>query len=259
MILRQVGAAAVTLTHVSFRRLLWSVSTLILLLLYSGTILLTWAVDFGARVSHDQAVVSFSGSILAVIYCSFLVPITALCYGTATIGGDREDKTLLFLLTRPTPRWAILFAKFLASAPLVLGFTLGGYVLLCGVAGEPGRTVLRLHLPTIFLVSLAYLCLFQLFSVSFKYATVFALLYALFLELLLSWLPGFIKYLSISHYCRSLLYNAVGPYHDGGLAFGDLLDPPDPVTCVVCLIAGSLGLLLASAAVFQYSEYADLS
>ena len=49
----------------------------------------------------------------------------AMAFGTASVGGDREDRTLVFLLVRPIPRALVLLAKFIAALPLVLGLVVG--------------------------------------------------------------------------------------------------------------------------------------
>ena len=41
---------------------------------------------------------------MILVFASFVVPILALAFGTASVGGDREDRTLVFLLIRPIPR-----------------------------------------------------------------------------------------------------------------------------------------------------------
>ena len=112
---------------------------------------------------------------MILVFASFVVPICALAFGTASIGGDREDKTLVFLLVRPIPRALVLLAKFTATLPLVLGLVLGSYWLYCRLAGEIGRVAFPLYLPAMIYMTLAYICLFHLFAVSFRHSTIIAL------------------------------------------------------------------------------------
>src|SRR5215475_5013250 len=98
---------------------------------------------------------------LMFVFASFVVPICAVAYATASIGGDREDRTLLFLLVRPVPRPLIFFAKFIATLPLVLGLVMGSFYLYCRLGGENGHTAYMLYLPAIFYMSVAYVSLFH--------------------------------------------------------------------------------------------------
>ncbi len=145
---------------------------------------------------------------MILIFASFVVPICALAFGTASVGGDREDRTLVFLLVRPIPRALILLAKFTATLPLVLGLVVGSYWLYCQLAGEVGRVAFPLYLPAIVYMTLAYVCLFHLFAVWFRHSTILALVYALFMEVLLGSLPGIVKRVAVNYYGRSIMYAA---------------------------------------------------
>src|SRR5437016_11493803 len=71
------------------------------------------------------------------IFLGFLLPILSLSFATQALGGEREARTLVWLLTRPLPRSSIYLAKFVALLPWSLGLNLGGFALLCAVAGRP--------------------------------------------------------------------------------------------------------------------------
>ena len=156
---------------------------------------------------------------MILVFASFVVPICALAFGTASIGGDREDRTLVFLLVRPIPRALILLAKFTATLPLVLGLVVGSFwlVLPAGRRGRPGGV--PLYLPAMVYMTLAYVCLFHLFAVAFRHSTIIALIYALFMELMLGNMPGIVKRVAVNYYGRSMMYAA-------GAAEG--LEAPDP-------------------------------
>src|SRR5688572_2300749 len=117
--------AWLTLFWMSFRRLLWSANTLMVLLPLAGCGLLAYRLQSRVydRANHDFAdgFDYFSQRFVLAVFTLFIVPICALAYGTTSIGGDREDRTLLFLLIRPVPRVLILLAKIMATLPLVLG------------------------------------------------------------------------------------------------------------------------------------------
>ena len=63
------------------------------------------------------------------VYFSLLLPLLCLCFGTQAIGGEWEERNLVWALTRPIPRPLIYLAKFSAALPWTLICTLGGFYL----------------------------------------------------------------------------------------------------------------------------------
>jgi hypothetical protein len=159
---------------------------------------------------------------------------------------------------RPIPRALILLAKFTATLPLVLGLVVGSYWLYCQVAGDVGRTAFALYLPAIMLMTVAYVCLFHLFAVWFRHSTILALVYALFIEVLLGNLPGIVKRVAVNYYGRSIMYTA-------GASEG--LEPPPaewfeplPVdTATWALLGIAVGGLAVALLIFSRREYRDLT
>ncbi len=80
----------------------------------------------------------YSRWIVFSIFLSFLLPLWSLSFATEALGGERESNSLVWLLSRPLPRPAIYLAKFVALLPWSIGFNVGGFGLLCLVAGQPG-------------------------------------------------------------------------------------------------------------------------
>ena len=245
-----------TLTALTFRRLLWSANMLLVMLpLAACTMFIVWR--HGRHPNPARDFRDFS-EFMILVFASFVVPICALAFGTASIGGDREDRTLVFLLVRPIPRALILLAKFTATLPLVLGLVLGSYWLYCYLAGPAGQTAFQLYLPALIGMTLAYVCLFHLFAVAFRHSTIIALVYALFMELLLGNIPGIVKRVAVNYYGRSMMYAA-------GAEEG--LPAPDPrwfeplsVSAASWALAGiAVGGLILAMIVFSRREYRDLT
>jgi ABC-2 type transport system permease protein len=244
--------AAWTLFWLSFRRLVWSTNTLMVLFPLAAGALFVFRRHYDL-MAPDSAARDFS-EFLILVFASFLIPVCALAYGTASIGGDREDGTLLFLLVRPIPRTLVLLSKFAATIPLVLGLVLGTFFVYCHLAGAAGQTAWELFVPSILIMAAAYLGLFQLFAVALRHSTIAALIYALFMEVLLGNMPGIVKRVAVNYYGRSLMY-AVG-------ASQGLERPPwfEPISrdAAVQALAGIAGLsLLAAIVIFHRSEYRD--
>ena len=124
---------------------------------------------------------------------------------------NASTHSLIWLLTRPLPRWSIYLAKFVAILPWSLGMNLGGFAF--SVCWRPTR-------PFGFTSLLArcagwhtgFLLVFHLMSAVFRRAAVLALVYSFFLEWIVGNMPGNMKRMSISFYTRCLMFDAAEPY-----------------------------------------------
>ncbi|MBX7167300.1 MAG: ABC transporter permease subunit [Pirellulales bacterium] len=253
-----------TLIFLSFSRLLWSASTLMVAfpLLGCALFLVRRHYTFGAAgddfLTRESAFAAFSEEFVIYLFASFIVPVCALAYGTMSIGGDREDRTLLFLLIRPVPRGMILLAKLLATLPLVVGLVVVSFWSYCKLAGEVGEMALRLYLPMVLFTTIAYVAVFHLFAVTFRHSTIIALVYSLFMELLIGNMPGIIKRVAVNYYGKAMVY-------DLGSAFGTRVPDPElfvPISAYsasLALLGITLGGILLTMLIFQAREYRDLT
>jgi ABC-2 type transport system permease protein len=192
------------------------------------------------------------------IFLGFLLPILTLSFATEALGGERETRTLVWLLTRPLPRWSIYFAKFVALLPWSLGLNLGGFALLCALAGRPGQLAFRLYWPAVFGGTVAYCALFHLMGACFRRAAVVALVYSFFLETILGSMPGTMKRISLSFYSRCLMFEAARPYGVHPEKPSIYL-PVEAVTAWSVLLGVTVLLLILGPAIFGRSEYQDLT
>ena len=247
-------SGSVCLAVVSFRRLFRSRQTIVsaMLLGFAVMVALAWSIRRG-RTPEE-----FITQILIPVYTAFLLPIFCLCYATASIAGDREEQTLTYLLVSPLPRPMIYLAKYCSSLALSLLWTMGGLILLCQIAGEPGRQTLAVVWPAVFASSLAYVGLFHLFGVMFRRATIVAFAYALFLENLVGSMPGIVKRVAISFYTECTIFDSAAVFGLGPAGHHDekMYLPLSAATAipVLCLIAGFT--LLAGILFFSRHEYA---
>lgn len=247
----------ITLVGLSFRRLLWSSNTLMVMLPLAGCALFLIRRHYDDS-DFEQAFNEFSTEFMVFLFTSFVVPICALAYATTSIGGDREDRTLLFLLVRPIPRPLVLLAKLAATLPLVLGLVIGSYWVYCQLAGPVGQRAFLLYLPPVVYMTIAYVGLFHLFAVAFRHSTIVALIYALFMEFFLGNMPGIIKRIAVNFYARSMMY-------DLGSEYG--MNAPDPQWFVPisaaaagqALVLLGLGGILLGMWIFSRKEYLDLT
>ena len=157
---------------------------------------------------RERTAAQFIEEVLITVYMSFLLPMFCLSFASPGVASDREEQTLVYMLTSPLPRPWIFFAKSGAALALSLCWTMGSLLLLCRLAGNPGVAAWHAFWPAIFSATLAYVALFQLFSVVFRRATIVALGYPLFLETLVGNMPGIVKRLTICFYARCLIFDS---------------------------------------------------
>ncbi len=250
-----LARAWLTLFWLTFRRLLWSSSTLMILspLACAAVLLARRRLDQIGDI--DAAFHEFS-EFAILVFVGFLAPVCALAYGTTSLGADREDRTLLFLLIRPIPRWLVLLAKFAATLPLALGLATGSFYIYCRLAGEAGSLAYVLFLPAVVFVVAAYLGLFHLFAVLLRHSTIVALIYAVFFEFIVGNMPGIVKRAAVNYYGRSIMY-AQGAAE--GLARPAWFEPLSVEAASWVLAAIGLGSLARGLAIFQWREYRDLT
>ena len=155
----------------------------------------------------EWAFLNFSRWVVFTMHLGFVMPLFTLAYGSAGLGAERESRTLIWLLTRPLPRWAIYLAKFLGGLPWCLAASGGGFVVLCLAGGSLGLRALATYWPAVIAGTVGFAALFHLLGAVFRRPAVVGLVYIFFFEMLVANLPGSLKQLSLNYYTRSLLYN----------------------------------------------------
>jgi len=145
----------------------------------------------------------------------FVLVMMSCVFGTNLVAAEVEQKTIVYLLTRPVPRWRIILMKYLAAvfATIVAVWVAAGLLLL--VTGVPhangadeshfsfGRDIAILTVG-----AFAYGGLFLLFATAFQRPLIVGLLYTFGIESWLPSLPGNFKALSLMAYLRSLAAQA---------------------------------------------------
>jgi ABC-2 type transport system permease protein len=130
-----------------------------------------------------------------------ILPLAALLLGVSALGDELEDGTAVYLLTKPIPRWQILFPKLAAAWLVTLGLVLPPSLVagLISLDGEDSGIAVGFGVA-IAAASLAYTAVFVLLSVVTSRALITGLVYAFFWEgAITSIFPG-ARYLSIRHY-----------------------------------------------------------
>jgi ABC-2 type transport system permease protein len=141
----------------------------------------------------------------------FSLVILSIVLGTGVITQEVEQKTIVYLLTRPLPRWRIAAVKFLAAFLLILATVWAEAVLLAGVTFGPGgmfKSTLPRDLAILPLGIVAYGSTSLLLATLLTRPLIPGLLYAFLWE---SWVPNFpgsFKNLSLIAYVRALAPHA---------------------------------------------------
>ena len=206
----------------------------------------------------DWAFLNFSRWVAFTMHLGFVMPLFTLAYASAGLGAEREGRTLIWLLTRPLPRWAIYLAKFLGGLPWCLAASGGGFAILCLAGGSLGLRALVTYWPAVLAGTLGFAALFHLLGAVFRRPAVVGLVYIFFFEMLVANLPGSLKQLSLNYYIRSLFYNETA----GAIARAkpenvDAYAPTDATTAWVTLLAASVLLTLLGMWLFGRQEPKD--
>ena len=87
-------------------------------------------------------------TLMSVVVYGFLLVILSVVFGTGVISQEVEQKTIVYLLTRPVPRWRIVLMKFLAAVLGILVTVVAATLLLGAVtvgSGGEKSSVLRMR------------------------------------------------------------------------------------------------------------------
>ena len=130
-----------TLISLTLRGLLNRRRTLLLGLI--GALILLVAVIYRLSGPTDADAATFTGRLLADFGLGVLLPLVAVIVGTAAIGSELDDGTILYLLAKPIPRLLIVAVKLLVAAGVVIALV-SVPIGVAGVIGTGGDTSLGL-------------------------------------------------------------------------------------------------------------------
>jgi ABC-type transport system involved in multi-copper enzyme maturation permease subunit len=254
----------------TFRRVWWSLQTLLAVLL----VVLAGGLVVFQTLREGWNEIVFGSVVIGNFYLGFLLPLLCLAFGTQSMGGDWEDRTLVWLLTRPLPRPLIYLAKFIAAAPWTYALTLGGLLFLGALGGREGLYTVRVFWPAVAWGTMAYLALFVLLGAWFRRSTIIGVVYSFVIETLVSTMPGMVKRVSIAFYTKCIYYEQAREYGLDQLivlqrGFGRIRGiapereslfmpiPGDQAEWMLC--AFTAGFLILGMLIFARREYKDLT
>lgn len=141
---------------------------------------------------------------------SVLLPIIAMVLATMSFRHEIEDRTLIYLITKPIPRWKISLPK-LAAVILVGGLIIIVSAIISTIIGpESGARALIAVGVGLFIGLLTYSVIFIWAGLVSSHALGFALIYVFLWEALVtSFLEG-TRYLSIRGYVLAIIHGIDG-------------------------------------------------
>jgi ABC-2 type transport system permease protein len=211
--------------------------------------------DFDPTVAYN----TLSGGIVF----GFTLVILAVIFSTGAVSQDLERQTIVYLLTRPVPRWRILLAKFAASLVFIIATVWLSSAALALVAYGPARLsearLLR-DLAILPIGALAYGSLFLFLATFIRWALLLGLLFAFGWESWVPSLPGDFSKVSLMAYLRVLAPHPQPKSLSGG-ELQDVLASLNPQSIShalawVVLSCVTFAALAGAIVVFSEREYA---
>jgi ABC-2 type transport system permease protein len=191
-----------TLASLTLRGLLNRRRTLLLGLI--GALLVLVAVIFRLSSPTEAAVMRFAPRLLANFGLAVLLPLVAVIVGTAAIGSEIEDGTIVYLLAKPVPRIVIVAVKLLV-AWIVTTALVAVPILVGGLIGAGGMRDLALgYAAASILGSLEYTAIFVALSLVTTRALVIGLAYVVVWEGVVAGLFAGTRVLSVRQHALAL-------------------------------------------------------
>lgn len=166
----------------------------------------------GAHVARPfrDYILPFQIELFSQLVIPILLPLTALIFATSALGGEIEDRTLIYLTLRPVSRLALGVAKFLAAV-LVTAVLVEVSLALTYVVAAQGQPGAGDGLAAILLAGLAgclgYVSLFMLIGLlAPRRALLIGFLYVLAWEGLAAGISTGLATLSVRRYVEGILH-----------------------------------------------------
>ena len=215
--------AALRIFDLSLGEMLWSKRTIFMGLVVGFPVLIAVIVrilfEAGAPSMRVNSAAVTGPTIFALMmwgfFIRFSIPVLGVFYGTSLIADEIEDKTITYLFTRPIPRSAVLFGKYLAYLACTIFVVLPSVVivwlLVVPIGGSLAAGFLDLvkDLGLLALGLAVYGAFFALVGAKIKRPLLFGLLFVFGWETIVMAIPGYLKRLSVAYYVQGLVPHAM--------------------------------------------------
>ena len=195
-------------------------------------------------------------NVIVAFYIQFIIEILAIFFGSSIIDEEVDNKTLVYLNTKPIEKVAVFIGKFLSYLTIILSMVIMGLIFTFLIAyfnnnmiGRVGELIKYLY-ASVFAI-LAYTSIFAMLSTFFKRTAMLGLLFVFGWESIVNYMPGSTQKLTIIHFVKSLIpQTAVNKQF---LLFH--LEPSSILTSVLVLLSITLISIIIGAIIFKYKEY----
>lgn len=176
---------------------------------FSAVVVFTWASFNPGSAPVDRY------SLVVFMLVFRIVGFSAVFFATANVTAEIEQRTIVYVLTRPVPRWMLLVVRYLAAVTVVV--TIGILAALAvSAAAYHGNVfanpLLGRDLLTIGIGGFAYTGVSALLSViTPSRATIIGLLYLFGWEFLVPNMPGTMYYLSVFSHLQAIAKHPIDP------------------------------------------------
>lgn len=213
--------AALRVFDLSLGDMLWSRRTVFMALVVGLPVLISLVVrslvELGAPIMRNSTVTGpvIFGLMIWAFFVRFSIPVLGVFYGTSLMADEVEDKTITYLFTRPIPRGAVLFGKYLAylacTICVVLPAVVLVWLLIVPLKGSLGSSVIDLvkDLGVLAIGLAVYGAVFALIGAALKRPLLVGLIFVFGWETLVMALPGNLKRFSVAFYLQGLVPHAM--------------------------------------------------
>jgi ABC-2 type transport system permease protein len=226
-----------TLASLTLRALLNRRRTLLLGLL--GGLIVVVAAVYRLSDPPPAESLEFTGRLLANFGLAVLLPLVAVIVGTAALGSELDDGTIVYLLAKPLPRPLIVAVK-LVVAWLLTALLVAVPVALAGIVGSGGTSDLALAYGVAAVVgALEYTAVFLALSLVTSRALVIGLAYVVVWEGVVAGLFAGTRIVSIRQHALALADALAG---EGGVSAELALETAVLIGAVVTVSAVVLAI-----------------
>lgn len=192
---------------------------------------------------------------------SFALVLLSVVFASGIVSSEMVGKTIQYLLTRPTPRWKIFLAKWLAAVIVVSVAVMISCTVTAMITHGPANLANSKLSRDLFIIpigAVAYCSLFALLSVLSTKPWIFAISFGFLWESWVPLVPGDFQKLSVMAHLRALspqvqVNNTQGPEEIlRRLSGGEVISPSTAWNALLLITILSLAI---AAAVFSSAEF----
>jgi ABC-2 type transport system permease protein len=155
-------------------------------------------------------------TLLSDLAIGVVLPLVAVIVGTAAIGSELDDGTVVYLLARPVPRWRIVLVKLLV-AWLVVSILVAPATLVAGLIGQDDPALAWGFAAAAVVGALEYTAVFVALSLVTSRALIVGLAYVVIWEGVVAGLFGGTRPLSVRQHALAVA-EALGGGDAAGIA-----------------------------------------